>query len=150
MSKKKTSLTYSTIRVPEIWQRSRFFTACLINVSQNKAVCKTYNTTRAIHGQMCYVRFPCVWINAWKTHGFHLILIRQKPCVFHAFILLMENARGTFGHVLRNQKNPFSQFRVWRNYVHIYCIQYIFWPKEEWYFLMQFLLINVNCWQNAM
>ena len=28
-----------------------------------------------LNGQMWYVRFPCVWINSWKTHGFCLTII---------------------------------------------------------------------------
>ena len=34
---------------------------------------------------------------AWKAHGFCLIIISLKR-FFHASILLMENAHGTFGH----------------------------------------------------
>ena len=40
------------------------------------------DTMQTIHGKMCHICFPCVSINAWKTHGFHLIIIRRKSCIY--------------------------------------------------------------------
>ena len=48
------------------------------------------------NGDAVRTNYMSVWINAWIVPHYN----QAKPCVFHAFIKRMENACGTFGHVV--------------------------------------------------
>ena len=62
-----------------------------VHITQNNIMVTWPNVPRA---------FSMRRINAWKMHGFCLITMRWKPCFCMRIFKRMENAHGTFGHVV--------------------------------------------------